>query len=258
MAKQKTVQTSLPNWQLKDLQNLAQQGQLSGVQPQVLAGVETAEYNPAYPPSVNSSDFGGYFGLGGPSSSAPSGMSDAALQTPATYSQQAVIAAQDYSSDLQSTGGTSNYAAEQQYQGGGTQGVGVFQKLGIPDNPGGSYPSMTGIPSSTTPSQQAVLTSTGSGSSSLSVNLNNPLPTWGPSWLPWNWASDAGNAIIDTLIPWALIIVGVILVGWGLLKTFGSTDKITLQQAPQQAPSAKQTAEKDTTKAAETAAVVAA
>jgi len=28
--------------------------------------------------------------------------------------------------------------------------------------------------------------------------VGGPLPTWGPSWLPWNWPSDAGNAVVDT------------------------------------------------------------
>lgn len=73
-----------------------------------------------------------------------------------------------------------------------------------------------------TPSQAAVA----SASSGPTINLNNPLPTWGPSFFPWNWPSDAGNAVIDTLIPWALIIVGVILIAWGLLKTFGGEEKL--------------------------------
>lgn len=73
-----------------------------------------------------------------------------------------------------------------------------------------------------TPSQATVAQAT----LGPTVNLTNPLPTWGPSWLPWNYPSDVGNAIIDTLIPWALIIVGVILLAWGLMKTFGGEEKL--------------------------------
>jgi hypothetical protein len=57
----------------------------------------------------------------------------------------------------------------------------------------------------------------------------NPYPTWGPSWLPWNWPSDAGNAVAGQInqelggartivIEAGFVILGLALIGAGLAK----------------------------------------
>jgi len=58
------------------------------------------------------------------------------------------------------------------------------------------------------------------------------LPTWGPTWAPWNWASDAGNATIRLVFPFVCIFFGIALVVVGLDMTFkgGMVAKLQLPQ----------------------------
>lgn len=124
--------------------------------------------------------------------------------------------------------------------------------------PVGTATGPTGAPSGTP--------ATSSGTTSLTNPLNlNLLPTWGPSWAPWNWGADAGNAMIRALFPLFIALVGIILIAWGLDMTFKGGNKISIQM-PQgqgggqqdQKPPPQGGIKKDTEKAGETAAVVAA
>lgn len=53
-----------------------------------------------------------------------------------------------------------------------------------------------------------------------------PFPTWGPSWAPWNWASNAANAASaqalggarDLAIEAAAVVLGLAVVGFGLAR----------------------------------------
>jgi hypothetical protein len=47
-----------------------------------------------------------------------------------------------------------------------------------------------------------------------------PAPTVGPSWLPWNWPSDAANSAWSSALSVIIIILGLVLVVWGLKITF--------------------------------------
>lgn len=63
----------------------------------------------------------------------------------------------------------------------------------------------------------------------VAASSSDPLPTWGPAWLPWNWLSDAGNAAADTVknalsgarnivIEGAFVVLGLGLVGVGVWR----------------------------------------
>lgn len=75
----------------------------------------------------------------------------------------------------------------------------------------------------------------GGGTSGVPVSSGtaSPFPTWGPSWLPWNWFSDAGNAAASEVqsgisqaldgvrfivIEGAVVVLGLGLIGVGLYK----------------------------------------
>ena len=213
------AQASVPQWQIDQLNKLSSQQALSGVDPSVLTGIDQAESS-GQGGAINSSGYGGYFGLGGPESGGggnyPGGqVTDAMLKDPsaASFNQQAVISASSFASDLTASGGQI-YPAEQSYQGGGTEGTNVFAQLGIPQTTQGPYPMLSGATGTSAPTAPQSL-----GSVSLG-GVGAQLPTWGPTWLPWNWASDAGNATIRLLFPFGCIFLGIILLVWGLDMTF--------------------------------------
>lgn len=51
------------------------------------------------------------------------------------------------------------------------------------------------------------------------VEGEHPFPTWGWSWLPWNWPADLFNGIWPEIVTWGLIALGVIVALYGLKKT---------------------------------------
>ena len=228
------AQASVPQWQIDQLNKLSSQQALSGVDPSVLTGIDQAESS-GQGGAINSSGYGGYFGLGGPESGGggnyPGGqVTDAMLKDPsaASFNQQAVISASSFASDLTASGGQI-YPAEQSYQGGGTEGTNVFAQLGIPQTTQGPYPMLSGATGTSAPT--GAQGSTGTGSVSLGTG-SLALPTWGPSWAPWNWASDAGNATIKLIFPFVCIFFGIALVVVGLDMTFkgGMVAKLQLPQ----------------------------
>lgn len=127
---------NLPAWQVDTLNTLAGENALFGVPPSVLAGIDQAESSGSGG-AINSSGYGGYFGLGAghtyPGGSPPASLLDST--TPQAFATQAQIAASEFSSLLASQGGDI-YAAERAYQGGGNEGTNVFASLGIPSGPG--------------------------------------------------------------------------------------------------------------------------
>jgi hypothetical protein len=97
--------------------------------------------------------------------------------------------------------------------------VAAYNGAGGASGPWAGDPALTGYTStgasgsgSTSPAQSLGSVSVGSGSLAL--------PTWGPSWAPWNWASDAGNATIKLIFPFVCIFFGIALVVVGLDMTF--------------------------------------
>lgn len=53
-----------------------------------------------------------------------------------------------------------------------------------------------------------------------SITTTSPAPTFGPSWLPWNWGSDAVNSVWRSVVPYVVIAAGLIVAIWGLKIAF--------------------------------------
>lgn len=122
----------IPTWEQQLLEQLSQQGSLSGVNPQDLAAIDLAESSGSGG-GVNSEGYGGWFGLGY-NTTYPGGgsLSEGELTstTQTAFEKQAEIAAAEFASLLSSHGGDP-IAAEQAYQGGGTEGSSIFQQYGL-------------------------------------------------------------------------------------------------------------------------------
>lgn len=52
------------------------------------------------------------------------------------------------------------------------------------------------------------------------LTTEQPAPTLGPSWLPWNWGSDAVNSVWRSVVPYVVIAAGLIVAIWGLKIAF--------------------------------------
>lgn len=243
---------SIPQWQINQLNQMASAGQLSGVDPSVLGAMDQAESsgNPGPPNSVGA---GGYFGM--PGSMFPNMGAD----NPTEFGAEAQGAASTFAGLRKQYGGD-NYLAEGAYQVGPgavnaqnmtyspspgvwaplsqDEGVGIMQSLGIPEQAAGNYPAISSntgqsAPTSTSPTT----TSPSSSSSSINVANVNPFATWGPSWLPWNWGADIGNATFHVVFPFIVIGLGLIFIVYGLKMTF--FDKTSVNILGNAAPGAK-------------------
>lgn len=126
-----------PNQQAQ-LEQLSQQGLLSNIPPQIIAYIQQAESSFGYNAGgvINSSGFGGYFGLA-KSQKYPAGSTTPALlhdTSPTGYAQQAIIAASAFASYLNANNGDF-IAAENTYQtgkaSGSGNGAGIFEQYGI-------------------------------------------------------------------------------------------------------------------------------
>jgi len=104
----------IPGWAQTQLQKLASEGKLSGVNPVDIGLIGRAEssYNPG---PYNGPGYGGYFGT----SQAESGVSDPT--NPSTFGQQAQAAAKVFAAGLRASGGNV-VGAENYYQTGSTAG----------------------------------------------------------------------------------------------------------------------------------------
>lgn len=109
---------SIPTWQQSQLQALANQNDLFGVNPLIIGAIDQAESS-GNPGSPNSAGYGGYFGLS-PTSKYPAGTVGAGegTNTPAEFNKEAIIAASEFASLLNTYGGDVIHA-EYAYQQGG-------------------------------------------------------------------------------------------------------------------------------------------
>ena len=106
----------IPGWEQSDLEALGAAGQLSGVNPEALAVIDSAESSGSGG-GINPEGYGGFFGLGA-SSTYPAGASSSALLSnpgEASFEQQAVLAASTFNSYLSQAGGNP-VTAEEIYQ----------------------------------------------------------------------------------------------------------------------------------------------
>jgi hypothetical protein len=224
---------AIPAWQAQQLQALASQGDLSGVDPAILAAIDQAESS-GQGGAINSSGYGGYFGLGA-GSSYPAGSPTAALLQgtgPAAFDTQAELAASEYASLLEATGGNT-YAAEAAYQTGlgsgisSTEGTNVFASLGVPLTASGAAPA-----SGTT---NAVLTSSSGGPVGAVINSAVPGLSVGTSLLNDITGGAAGGVVASAekgafsiLVTIAFVAAALGLILLGLTRLFpGVTRTIT-------------------------------
>ncbi len=129
----------IPSWEANQLNQLSSEGKLYGVSPRVLAVIDLAESGgEVRGAGVNSSGYGGYFGLGAgkhyPGGSIP--RSEMLTNDPSSFQAQAEVAASEFAYLMKQYGNP--YSAEQAYQGGSTEGVTLFGDYGITGAAGGS------------------------------------------------------------------------------------------------------------------------
>lgn len=89
----------------------------------------------------------------------------------------------------------------------------------------GKYQAPTPAPSSSgnagkKPTTTSTTTTADSWDPFSSITSSSPAPTIGPTWLPWNWGSDAVNSVWRSAVPYVVIVLGLIVVIWGLKIAF--------------------------------------
>jgi hypothetical protein len=129
----------IPSWEANQLNQLSSEGKLYGVNPRILAVIDLAESGgEVNGPGVNSSGYGGYFGLHQntryPGGSIP--RSELLTNDPSSFQAQAEVAASEFAYLMKQYGNP--YSAEQAYQGGSNEGITLFSEYGITGVAGGS------------------------------------------------------------------------------------------------------------------------
>ena len=217
----------IPQWEIVQLENLSGSGQLSGVDPLDLAVIDQAESS-GRGGGINSSGYGGWFGLG-VGKQYPTGSIPAATMrstTPQAFDQQATVAAGEFASLLGQHGGNP-IAAEMAYQGGSTEGAKLFQQAGI----GGTQTETLSY------NQSATTTANSSGGGGFNIDLN-PIDWFTSAFQPiLTGAEDFGLSILFIVLGLALVL-GALL--YFAIKGNNSAMKGITQglapQAPQAAP----------------------
>lgn len=234
--------SSQPGWQQQELNSLSAQGLLSGVNPLVLSGIGQNESGfEAAGAGINSSGYGGYYGLGQNSTYGFGGKSF--TETPAlllsnsqgSFDQQSEAAAAEVASLMASSGG-SLQAALAKYTGGG------------PNN--GDYTLVMGDLAGAAPLSGGASTVTGGAGAAPSgggtAPANATTTAIGGSLNPANWP----NELIGAIKPWVarilLIIVALILlkVGMDKLLDTDSSPATIITEAPQSVGAAPSAASK--------------
>lgn len=148
-----------PPWQVADLNQLASDNQLSGINPTILAGIAQAESGfEVAGAGINSGGYGGFYGLG-QNSTYPAGQSTPTLlmdPSEKSFMAQSILAASSFSQDLAAANG-SVARAETIYQ----------------DGPNSTGSSSAGVP--------LILAALGNGAAMQNSNTNPTVDTssWG-------------------------------------------------------------------------------
>ena len=139
-----------PSWEVAILDQLSSLGELNGVNPNDIVGINRAEEGYGGNTSgsaLSPTGYGGFFGLKANTTYSYRGSnftltpSELAGNNPTDYALQAQTASAAFANALNASGGNP-VAAETKYQGGSTEGAGVFRSLGITGNQGtGQSPS---------------------------------------------------------------------------------------------------------------------
>lgn len=84
---------------------------------------------------------------------------------------------------------------------------------------------------------QAEAAAAGGGTAVTPAGNGGPFPVWGPSWLPWNWPSNAGNSVVNQGLSGARTIaveaaflgLGIGLLYVGAVRTFAPQIRKTVR-----------------------------
>jgi hypothetical protein len=225
---------SLPGWEVTQLQELANSGSLDGVDPHILAAIDQAESSGSGG-GINSEGYGGWFGLH-VGNAYPTGSINAATMSSTSqqaFDEQAQIAAGEFASLLESHN-SDPYAAEQAYQGGGSEGTDIFASFGIPG-------SESGYSVSPDPVATATLTGNTSGTPASTTLFSTPV---GNVTTPYGFLSRA-----------VILIFGLLLAYLGIKELFesrhspGQTVLLPTQQLGQKVKARTKQAAKSTAEA---------
>lgn len=278
--------SGIPPWQEADLQALSKSGQLSGVNPLVLAGIDQEESGfEVKGAGYNSAGYGGFFGLGtGPY---PGGNQESvsSLEDPSetSFKHQAITAGAAFNSYLKQAG-SEGYSGLQQtdraetiYQeGGGTKGIESGGGVDVVNQALGSGTDSGGATTSGSAASGSSNTSAGSGSANAikldgiagvmqSVNdLMNP-----PSIGTWATITSLGTAnvteVIELLVTRVVFTIGFLALAYVGVKQItgggGSSNVIQIVEQQQRVArdnEATASKERNTNRRAEAAERVAA
>lgn len=203
--------SGMPAWQQQELNRLSQQGLLSGINPLVLAGIGANESGWEVQGSgINSSGYGGFYGLGQNSTysfggqsftETPSLLMDPGVQS---FDQQSEAAAAEVASLMQSSGSLQNALAA--YTGGGpTNGDYVLATQYL----GGESPTLSGTSYPLTGGGGAAPAGGSGGTTATTA-------AFGGSLNPANWPGEVVNALKPWVARILLVIVALILLKVGL------------------------------------------
>jgi hypothetical protein len=214
---------SIPGWEWTEIQQLGQEGQLSGLNPLIIGGIDQAESS-GDPGSPNSSGYGGYFGLGAgkvyPGGSIPG--ADMGTNTPQELAAEAVVAASAFNQYLGQAGGDP-IAAEEIYQSGSasgpTEGSQILQGL-LGGQPAGGGP----------------VSATNTSATTAGLNAN-PLDLFGiPGTVAGGAASATWGAVGPFLVKAILVVTGLSIIALAAYKAASPAIKKTAQIAESAAP----------------------
>jgi len=207
----------IPSWEMTDLEQLGQANQLSGLNPIILGVIDDAESS-GEGGGINSSGYGGFFGLGA-GSNYPGGTATAPMLSDpgsTSFEEQAVIAASAFNSYLQQAGGNP-VNAEEIYQSGSASGPTegsqlMAQYLGGAAAGGGGAPGTVG---------------TGAAATLTGFNLN-PFDLFG---IPQTAASSLWSLVGPFLVKAILVLfgMGIMLIGF---KGLAGSKMPTMQSIP--------------------------
>lgn len=224
-----TDQIPIPSWEIQSLDTLSAQGQLSGIDPNVLAVMSQEESGGEVAGAgINSSGYGGYFGLGAGKQYPGGAISSAEMEqnSPSSFVDQAKVAASAFASYW--TG--SVLTTEDVYQSGHPEGGG---------SPGAqlmsSELSAGELAGATSP---VAATGTAQGAAATTAGLNwDPLDLFGiPSTAAQGAASATWGAIGPFLVKAILVVAGLAVIVLAAYKAASPAIKRGADTAGQLAP----------------------
>jgi hypothetical protein len=227
-----TDQIPIPSWQITDLDQLSASGELSGIDPNVLAVMSQEESGGEEAGAgINSEGYGGYFGLGANKSYPGGTISSAEMEqnTPQSFLDQAKVAASAFASYW--TGNV--LTTEDVYQTGKQEGG---QSAGAQLMASELQPSELAGTGTAPVAATGTTGTTGTGTATTDASLNaNPLDLFG---IPQTVGSSAASAVWSEVGPFAvkaiLVVAGlgiIVLAAYKAASPIAKRNEQTVQSA---------------------------